>query len=193
MAPVSVPDSATLNVREASAGDAERITELIESAYRGPGSRRGWTTEADLLDGQRTDLTAVREALARDDVRLLIATTDDDVLVGCCQIELRSPQTAYFGSFAVRPDLQNAGLGKTLLAAAESTARGTWQVSTMEMTVIAQRGELIAWYQRRGYEATGETRPFPYDDQRAGLPRRSDLHFVVLQRRLDGSAPSSAG
>jgi ribosomal protein S18 acetylase RimI-like enzyme len=192
MAPVSLPDSATAmsttSVREASAADAERITELIESAYRGPGSRQGWTTEADLLDGQRTDLHAVREALARDDVRLLIATTGNqppDVLLGCCQIERRSTQTAYFGSFAVRPDLQNAGLGKVLLAAAEAAARRVWQVSAMEMTVIAQRSELIAWYRRRGYELTGETRPFPYDDERAGLPRRTDLQFVVLAKRID--------
>lgn len=167
--------------------DAQRITELIESAYRGPGSKRGWTTEADILDGQRTDLEAVARALARDDVRILIVTTGDepaDVLLGCCQIERRSSELAYFGSFAVRPDLQNAGLGRTLLAAAESAAVAQWQVTSMEMTVIAQRSELIAWYERRGYRLTGETRPFPYDDERAGLPRRSDLHFVVLEKSL---------
>jgi ribosomal protein S18 acetylase RimI-like enzyme len=192
MSLVSVPDSATLTVREASSADAQRITELIEAAYRGPGSRQGWTTEADLLDGQRTDLAAVQEALGRGDVRLLIATAGNqqpEVVLGCCQIERRSAQTAYFGSFAVRPDLQNAGLGKALLAAAERAARREWQVSTMEMTVIAQRSELIAWYRRRGYELTGESRPFPYDDERAGLPRRGDLHFVVLEKSL-ADAPS---
>lgn len=130
MAPVSVPDSTTFGaastVRQASMADAQRITELIESAYRGPGSKRGWTTEADILDGQRTDLEAVAEALAREDVRILIATTGEqhaDVLLGCCQIERRLAELAYFGSFAVRPELQNAGLGRTLLTAAESTAR----------------------------------------------------------------------
>ncbi|HEX4432035.1 MAG TPA: GNAT family N-acetyltransferase [Frankiaceae bacterium] len=184
-----------VTVREASAADAERITELIESAYRGAGSRQGWTTEADLLDGQRTDVSAVGEALGRDDVRLLIATSgqQSEELLGCCQIERRSARTAYFGSFAVRPDLQNAGLGRVLLAAAESAARGAWQVSAMEMTVIAQRQELIAWYRRRGYELTGETRPFPYDDERAGLPRRGDLHFVVLKKEFDGLPPAEGG
>jgi ribosomal protein S18 acetylase RimI-like enzyme len=188
---VSAPVSDALRVREASLADAEVITELIESAYRGDVSRQGWTTEADLLDGQRTDVDAVRAALSRDDIRILIATRDDDrlargpeVLLGCCQIERRPPHRAYFGSFAVRPDRQNLGMGKTLLAAAERTASALWQSRVMEMTVIAQRAELIAWYQRRGYELTGQTRPFPYDNERAGLPRRDDLHFVVLEKSL---------
>jgi ribosomal protein S18 acetylase RimI-like enzyme len=181
---VSVLNSTDFNVFEASAADAQRITELIESAYRGPSSRQGWTTEADLLDGQRTDLEAVREALARDDVRLLIATTADDLLLGCCQIERRPDDAAYFGSFAVRPNLQNMGVGKVLLAAAEAAASRQWNVTRMEMTVIAQRGELIAWYERRGYARTGERRPFPYADERAGLPRRDDLDFVVLEKSL---------
>ncbi len=187
---------APVDIRPASMADAQRITDLIESAYRGPGSKRGWTTEADILDGQRTDLEAVAQALARDDVRILIATTGEspaDVLVGCCQIERRPAGLAYFGSFAVRPDVQNAGLGRALLAAAEATAVDQWRVAAMEMTVIAQRTELIAWYQRRGYELTGETRPFPYADERAGLPRRGDLHFVVLRRQLGGLVRGTAG
>jgi ribosomal protein S18 acetylase RimI-like enzyme len=190
MVRVSAPVSDALRVREASLADAESINDLIESAYRGDVSRQGWTTEADLLDGQRTDLEAVRAALSRDDVRLLIATSADqtsgasEVLLGCCQIERRPPRGAYFGSFAVRPDRQNLGMGKTLLAAAERTASALWQANVMEMTVIAQRTELIAWYQRRGYELTGQTRPFPYDNARAGLPRRDDLHFVVLEKTL---------
>jgi ribosomal protein S18 acetylase RimI-like enzyme len=185
---VSAPVSDALRVREASLADAEAVTELIESAYRGDVSRQGWTTEADLLDGQRTDVDAVRSALSRDDVRVLIATRHDEdgseVLLGCCQIEHRPPQRTYFGSFAVRPDRQNLGMGKTLLAAAERTASALWQASVMEMTVIAQRAELIAWYQRRGYELTGKTQPFPYGNERAGLPRRDDLHFVVLEKSL---------
>jgi hypothetical protein len=55
------------------------------------------------------------------------------------------------------------------------------------MTVIAQRQELIAWYQRRGYSLTGEARPFPTEDPRFGLPKRDDLGFVVLEKRLTSS------
>jgi ribosomal protein S18 acetylase RimI-like enzyme len=194
MTPVSAPDSATLSLRRAIPADAERIYELIESAYRGPSSRQGWTTEADLLEGQRTDLAAVRAALARPDVRMLVAATVRDGLLACCQIEQRSGDLAYFGSFAVLPSLQNLGVGRALLAAAESMARSEWHAATLEMTVIAQRSELIAWYQRRGYSLTGETRPFPYEDERAGLPRRGDLHFVVLKKSLvSAEVPSQDG
>ncbi len=171
-------------VRMASAADAEQIVELIESAYRGPSSREGWTTEADLLDGQRTDVDAVTEAISREDVRLLLAVGAAGELLGCCQVERRGPTLAYFGSFAVRPGLQSRGLGRCLLAEAEQRTRRDWGVAVIEMTVIAQRLELIGWYERRGYALTGETRPFPYEDVRAGLPRRPDLHFVVLAKRL---------
>jgi hypothetical protein len=57
----------------------------------------------------------------------------------------------------------------------------------MEMTVVAQRTDLIAWYLRRGYAATGETRPFPYGDERFGRPRRDDLAFTVLAKPLSGA------
>ncbi len=176
------------NIRTAGPADAAAIVDLVESAYRGSSSRAGWTTEADLLDGQRTDLEAVQEALGDPGVRILLALTPTrsptGELVGCCQIERRGERLAYFGSFAVRPTLQGAGLGGCLLAAAEREAQASFGVDEMEMTVIAQRAELIAWYLRRGYEATGETRPFPYGDERAGEPRRPDLHFVVLRKAL---------
>lgn len=171
-------------IRMASVADVEQVVALIESAYRGPSSREGWTTEADLLDGQRTDAAAVAEAISRDDVRLLLAVSSVGELLGCCQLERCGNDLAYFGSFAVRPGLQSQGLGRQLLTAAEERARQDWNASVMEMTVIAQRHELISWYERRGYSLTGETRPFPYDDERAGLPRRPDLRFVVLAKRL---------
>jgi ribosomal protein S18 acetylase RimI-like enzyme len=172
--------------RTATAAEAEEVVDLIESAYRGESSRGGWTTEADLLDGQRTDIEAVREALASDQVRLLLAVSGAGEILGCCQLERRGPDTAYFGSFAVRPGLQSKGLGRQLLAEAERRARLDWGAETMEMAVIAQRVELIGWYERRGYSLTGETRPFPYADERAGLPRRPDLHFVVMTKALSG-------
>jgi ribosomal protein S18 acetylase RimI-like enzyme len=92
--------------------------------------------------------------------------------------------------FAVRPGLQNSGLGRRVLDAAERRARALWDAREMQMTVISVRDELIAWYERRGYRRTGEKRPFPYGDERFGRPRRPDLDFVVLAKPLprDGSA-----
>jgi hypothetical protein len=52
------------------------------------------------------------------------------------------------------------------------------------MSVVNARDTLIAWYERRGYLLTGETRPFPYDDQRFGRPLRDDLHFVLLEKDI---------
>jgi len=71
-----------------------------------------------------------------------------------------------------------------MLEAAERWAIEHWSSRAMHMTVIVQRPELIAWYERRGYRRTGERKPFPYGDQRFGLPRRDDLAFEVLRRPL---------
>jgi GNAT superfamily N-acetyltransferase len=86
--------------------------------------------------------------------------------------------------FAVVPTRQGAGIGAQLLAEAERKAVAVWQALVMEMTVIAQRSELIEWYERKGYQRTGETRPFPHGDERFGVPRRDDLEFVVLAKSL---------
>lgn len=160
------------------------IVDLVQSAYRGDASRVGWTTEADLLDGQRTDVAAVAETIASASSVVLVEVDDAGVISACCQVDRHDDGVAHFGMFAVRPDLQGGGVGRRLLARAEGHARQSFHAELMEMTVIAQRSELIAWYERRGYRRTGETRPFPYGDERFGLPRRDDLHFVVLAKPL---------
>lgn len=159
------------------------IVRLVESAYRGEASRAGWTTEADLLDGQRTDAAAVADMVAARDGFVLLAE-DGGQLVGCCHLEHRPGAQAYFGMFSVEPERQGRGVGRQVLAEAERLARDVWAATTMEMTVIGQRADLIAWYERRGYRRTGETRPFPYGDERFGVPRRPDLVFAVLAKPL---------
>jgi GNAT superfamily N-acetyltransferase len=86
--------------------------------------------------------------------------------------------------FAVSPRLQGAGLGKVIIAEAERQARETWGVTEMHMTVISVRDDLIAWYERRGYRRTGRTTPFPYGDERFGIPQRDDLEFELLIKEL---------
>ncbi|MFH8985510.1 GNAT family N-acetyltransferase [Streptomyces varsoviensis] len=180
-APASDPASAP-DFRIAARADIPAVVELIESAYRGDASRAGWTTEADLLDGQRTDPEGVAAVLDAEHGRLLLAERDG-ALVACCQLEHRGDH-AYFGMFAVRPARQGGGLGKAVMAEAERFARAEWGAREMRMTVIRQRDDLIAWYERRGYERTGEVTPFPYGDERFGIPRRADLAFELLVKPL---------
>ena len=163
-------------IRAATADDVDAVVALVESAYRGESSRAGWTTEADLLGGQRTDQVGVSAALPH----LLLA--EDDGLVGCCVMEPRE-QYGYFGMFAVRPGLQGGGVGSALLEAAEQRA-AAMGLDRLEMTVLSVRTELIGYYLRRGYVDTGRTEPFPYGDERFGEPRRDDLVFSVLAKDL---------
>ncbi|GAA1367761.1 GNAT family N-acetyltransferase [Catellatospora chokoriensis] len=171
-----------MTVRAAGPRDVPAIVALVESAYRGDSSRAGWTTEADILQGQRTDAEAVAAQVADPDSVVLLAERGGE-LQACCHLE-RHDGHAYFGMFAVRPLLQGGGLGKAVIAEAERYAADEWGVPEMHMTVISVRAELIAWYERRGYARTGQTSPFPYGDERFGLPQRDDLEFELLVKKL---------
>jgi ribosomal protein S18 acetylase RimI-like enzyme len=175
-----------LAFRRATPADVEAVVALTESAYRGDASRAGWTTEADFLDGRRTDAADVAALIARDDARIVLAERGGDLLASCLverQVHQGVP-SGYFGMFSVRPDLQNAGIGRALLAEAERIARDEWQCRQMRMTVIDIRASLIAWYERRGYRRTGEHKPFPYGDERFGIPWSDDLSFEWLVKTL---------
>lgn len=171
-----------LTFRDATDADVDALVVLIESAYRGDDSRAGWTTEADILEGQRTDPEGVLAVIKSPDSRLLVVEREGRV-VACCQLEHRGAY-AYFGMFAVSPQLQGGGLGKVIIAEAERTVRETWSAREMHMTVISVRDDLIAWYERRGYRRTGRMTPFPYGDERFGIPQRDDLQFELLVKEL---------
>ncbi|MEW1697171.1 GNAT family N-acetyltransferase [Streptomyces sp. NPDC093249] len=175
-------ETGRITYREAVVDDVPALVPLVESAYRGDASRGGWTTEADLLQGQRTDPAGVAAVITTPGSRLLVVERDGEI-VACCQLEHRD-EAAYFGMFAVRPELQGAGLGKLIIAEAERRVRELWDVREMHMTVISVREELVAWYERRGYRRTGRMTPFPYGDERFGVPQRDDLEFELLVKPL---------
>lgn len=172
-----------LNFREAMTEDIPALHRLIESAYRGDSAKRGWTHEADLLDGQRTDQAALT-AIVNDPDQVILASADGDKIIGCVQLSRVDDTLAYLGMLTVDPDIQSTGLGKKLLEASESFCRENWNAAAIEMTVIRQRSELIAYYERRGYRKTGENRPFPHGDTRFGKPKTLALEFLVLRKDI---------
>jgi ribosomal protein S18 acetylase RimI-like enzyme len=169
--------------RPAALSDLDGLLALVHAAYRDDESRTGWTTEADLLGGQRTDAEELAGIIADPRTLILVAELDGEP-VGCCQLESRGGGLAYLGMFAVRPRLQGRGVGRAIIAEAERITVAHWSAETIQMTVLRQRTELIAWYQRLGYEPTGETAPFPYGNERFGLPKVGNLEFLVLAKPL---------
>lgn len=172
-----------LHFRAAEQADIAQLHALVEGAYRGTSAKAGWTHEADLLDGQRTDKVELAHIIADKDQTLTLAF-EGDALVGCVNVHDRGGARGYLGMLTVDPQRQAGGLGRQLIAQAEATAVSAFGAKVMEMTVIAQRKELIAYYERRGYGLTPETRPFPIHDPRFGDAKRDDLYFVVMEKAL---------
>ncbi|MFZ3053200.1 MAG: GNAT family N-acetyltransferase [Sulfuricurvum sp.] len=148
--------------RHATLNDIPTLASLINHSYRGESSRAGWTTEADLLSGKRIDETGIMQLLNDPESIILIAQSDETILATIHAHH--EADTVHFGLFAVEPSLQGGGIGKELLAFAESEAIRKWGVSTAVMEVITHRSELIEYYERRGYICTGETVTFPESD-----------------------------
>ena len=186
-APVS-DTTATLHVRRATAADIPALLQLVTDAYRGEASRVGWTTEADLLEGNRIDAQGLEADLSRARSVILVAT-DGTMPVACAHVA-DDDGVGYFGMFAVQPRLQGLGIGKRLLAEAERLARDEWDLVVMRMTVIDVRVDLMAFYERHGYRRTGIHKPFPYGNPRYGTPLRDDLRFEVLEKPM---VPAGAG
>jgi ribosomal protein S18 acetylase RimI-like enzyme len=158
--------------------DLPRLHALVEKCYRGDSARQGWTHEADLLDDTRTSEAELAAVVADDSSRVLLAGIDGQ-LAGTVTITDKGNGRAYLGMLCVDPALQAEGLGRALLADAEDMAAEVFGTTVMEMTVIEARPELIAYYERRGYVRTGETRPFP-------APGELPFAMVVLERDLRG-------
>ena len=167
-------------ITAATINDVPELVDLINSAYRGEASRKGWTTEADLLDGElRTDEASLKALFGKPGSRFL-KFTENGIIRGCVYLEKQGGKM-YLGMLSVSPGTQAKGVGKKFLTASEQYALEE-DCHTIIMNVISVRRELISWYERHGYEQTGETKPFP-DDNKFGTPAQP-LEFIVLEKKL---------
>lgn len=166
--------------------DVPALHVLVNSAYRGDSSRKGWTTEADLLSGQRVDPQMLRQMMHKPDSRIWTVWENQRIL-GCVHLTIqdshldKNKKCLYLGLLTVDPNQQNLGLGKKMLAWAE-TQTHLHHLTQIEMTVISQRTELIQWYVRKGFTETSTKIPFPTDPQ-FGL-RKMDLELQVLYKKI---------
>jgi predicted N-acetyltransferase YhbS len=171
-----------IELREAEPADYPAIIAMTNRAFRDPAGQADWKVET-LIEGQRIDESLLRDDLAEPGARLLIWRDAAGEHMGHVRLDDEGDGVWYLAMLTVRPDRQDGGLGRTLLVAAEDFARHRG-AQRMRMTVVHQRGELIAWYERRGYAVTGETEPFPYGDDRFGRPNQEGLYFDVLEKAL---------
>lgn len=179
-------------ITEATRADLPGVAVLVNAAYRGDAARRGWTHEADILDGQRTDVERLADELGAPDPStiLILREAPDGPPVACVMLQRFRDDAerllCHLAMLTVDPDRQGRGLGARLIDEVEGRAREAG-CDAVELTVIDGRAELIAFYRRRGYEPTGRTKPFPVGDERIGRPRSSDgraLTFLVLEKPL---------
>ena len=168
------------NISPATTDDIDKLVLLVNSAYRGESSTKGWTTEASLLDGIRTNSASLQQQMNNPGAVILKYTGEGGNIIGCVYLEKKADKL-YLGMLTVSPLLQAKGTGRQLLAAAE--LYGIQQgCKAVTMTVISVRHELIAWYERNGYHNTGETQPFPTGPE-FGIPKQ-ELVFIVMEKTL---------
>ena len=167
-------------VTKAMVTDVPQLNVLVNSAYRGETSKKGWTTEAHLLDGIRIDEKTLKSYFDNPDITILKNIDENGEITGCVYLELRPPKL-YVGMFSVSPFLQAKGIGRELLQAAELYAKQV-NCTLLTMTVISTRLELISWYERRGFKATGETQPF-HDGTKFGIPK-AHIELIVMEKEV---------
>lgn len=170
----------SFKILQATTEDAESLSLLVNAAYRGDTGRQGWTTEADLIDGTRTDAMLLEEIIKTPGSQILKYMEGDQIL-GCVELRVEDDKL-YLGMLTVNHTMQGKGIGKALLHAAEEEARKQ-NCKTIHMNVLTQRKELIDWYVRHGYSDTGMRKPFAFTDPRYGSAKMP-LEFLILGKRI---------
>jgi ribosomal protein S18 acetylase RimI-like enzyme len=170
-----------MSITKATFKDISALNLLINSAYRGESSKAGWTTEADILGGQRTDEEDLKAIISKNGCTILKYTNDSGEIISCVRLE-KHDNKMYLGMLTVLPVLQGGGIGKQMMTASEKFAQEENCIAVY-MQVIKGRNELIAWYERQGYSDTGERKPFPMNDPRFGIPKK-ELEFIIMQKGI---------
>lgn len=198
-------NSASVFLREADAHDIDALEQLLNHCYR---ETAGWTNEADLVGGIRITQAELVSIIANPKHYLFVypkTTTGDrggdetGELLGCIAVDMKvdavlnkngGNRSAYIGMFAVLPELQGQGVGHVILEAAETFAKrhlkSSDQPSRLTMSILSHRPELLAYYQRRGYQLNGNKMPFP-EDGNNGEPKRQDLELLELEKIVNDS------
>jgi len=167
-----------MSITKASIADAAELTALVNSAYRGETSKLGWTSESHLLDGIRIDEPTFTNYLEDHNIIILKNYNSEGLITACVYLEQRNDKL-YLGMLTVSPTEQGKGIGKELLIHAEHYAKRLG-CKAIQITVITSRHELIAWYERNGYKATGEVLPFP-KDEKFGRPK-TFIELMVMEK-----------
>ncbi len=168
----------SFQMSEAQPKDIPHIVQLVESVYRGESSQEGWTTEADLLSGQRTDPVMIGDMIDDPNSALLVYRSSEEIQA-CVYLE-RKEGHVLLGMLSVKAKLQGQQLGQKIISYCEQYIADNWGLSLIKIHVLWQRKELIAWYERRGFKKTGNTKPFPADPK-FGIPKVSDLYFIEME------------
>jgi ribosomal protein S18 acetylase RimI-like enzyme len=167
-------------ITKATLADIPALNLLINSAYRGESSKKGWTTEADLLEGKRTTEEELTQTI-QDPKNTILKFTENGKIISSVLLVEKEHQL-YLGMLTVSPELQNSGIGRKMLTEAENHAKSLG-LSSIIMTVISVREELIAWYKRNGYEDTGEREAFPQSEIHVNISEKP-LEFIYFEKKI---------
>jgi len=169
-------------VKELQSHEIDSLVQFVNQAYRGESSKKGWTTEADFLGGQRIDASMVKDAMTNKDRSILVIETEGK-LDSCCEVKLHGSDAVEIGMICVSPERQGQGLGKRMIQLAEAYALEKWpQLCRFEMFVISERPELIQWYKKLGFKDTGRRAPFPMNDPKYGIPKVEKIEFIIMDK-----------
>ena len=173
-----------LKFRFAQSADITKLVDLINSAYRQQHGN-SWTSEAEIVTGQRINASQLEHALSQDHFQLWIALQDEQI-VACIGLTFNLYDVE-IGTFCITPHFQNQGIGKQVLDFAENYVRQKIRLEHQHlndfvMWVLSARTELIAYYERRGYVQTGSVDDYPLNAD-VGRPM-IDLHLIEMRKAI---------